>query len=42
MGSGGMIYIPSFIQIGSDIQKVNKEDSQTYRQHGDSIYFVFK
>jgi hypothetical protein len=27
MGSGAMIYIPSFIKTGSDIQ-VNKEDAQ--------------
>jgi hypothetical protein len=33
MGSDAMIYIPSFIRIGSDIQKL----TQTQRQHGDSI-----
>jgi hypothetical protein len=32
MGSGAMIFIPSFIKIGSGIG-----DSQTHRQHGDRI-----
>jgi hypothetical protein len=27
--SGAMIYIPSFIKIGSDIQKLIRGDSQT-------------
>jgi hypothetical protein len=27
-GSGGMIYMPSFIRIGSDIQKLTAADSQ--------------
>jgi hypothetical protein len=35
MGSGVMIYIPSFIKIGSAIQKLI--DSQKHRQHGDRI-----
>jgi hypothetical protein len=31
MGSGAMIYIPSFIKIGSGIQKmISGEDSQTH------------
>jgi hypothetical protein len=34
MGSNAMIYIPSFIKIGSGIQKVIEE---THRQHGDLI-----
>jgi hypothetical protein len=34
MGSGAMIYIPSFIKIGSGIQKLMRGDSQT---HTDSI-----
>jgi hypothetical protein len=34
MGSGFMIYIPSFIQIGSGIQG---RDTQTKREQGDNI-----
>jgi hypothetical protein len=34
MGSGGMIYIPDFIKIGSGIQKLIREIK---RQHGDCI-----
>jgi hypothetical protein len=37
MGSGAMIYIPSFIGIGSDIQKLILWDTQTHREHGDRI-----
>jgi hypothetical protein len=37
MGSGTMIYIPSFINIGSDIQKLIGGDSQAQRQYGDLI-----
>jgi hypothetical protein len=37
MGSGAMIYIPSFIKIGSSILKLIRQDSQTHRQHGDLI-----
>jgi hypothetical protein len=37
MGSGAMIYIPSFIKIGSGIQKLISVDSQTHRQNGDRI-----
>jgi hypothetical protein len=38
MSSGAMIYIPSFIQIGSVIQKlIGGRDSQTHRQEGDRI-----
>jgi hypothetical protein len=37
MGSVAMIYIPSFIKIGSGIQKLMGGDSQTHRQHGDHI-----
>jgi hypothetical protein len=32
-----MIYIPSFIKIGSGIQKLTVGDTQTYGQHGDLI-----
>jgi hypothetical protein len=42
MGSGVMIYIPSFIKIGSGIQRNEKRgDSQTHRQHGDLISLLF-
>jgi hypothetical protein len=37
MGSGAMIYIPSFINIGSGIQKLIAGDTQAHRQHGDRI-----
>jgi hypothetical protein len=36
-GSGAMTFIPRFINIGSGIQKLIREDSQTHRQHGDHI-----
>jgi hypothetical protein len=34
LGSGGMIYIPSFIETGSGIQNLI---GQIHRQHGDLI-----
>jgi hypothetical protein len=38
MGSGALIYIPSFIKIGSGIQKVvGGEGCIDHRQHGDLI-----
>jgi hypothetical protein len=38
MGSGAMIYIPSFIKIGSSIQKLlGGIHIQTHREHGDLI-----
>jgi hypothetical protein len=37
MGSVAMIYIASFIKIGSDIQKLIGGIQQTHRQHGDRI-----
>jgi hypothetical protein len=37
MGSGGVIYVPSFIKIGLGIQKLIREGTQTYRQQGDLI-----
>jgi hypothetical protein len=42
--SGAMIYIPSFIKIGSDIQNGGGGDSQaqTYRQHGDRISLLLE
>jgi hypothetical protein len=30
MGSGSMIYVPSFIEIGSVIQKLIEGDTQTH------------
>jgi hypothetical protein len=36
MGSGAMIYVPSFIKIGSGIPKLIG-DTQTHRQQGDLI-----
>jgi hypothetical protein len=37
MGSGAMIYMPSFRETGSGIQKLMRGDTQAYRQHGDHI-----
>jgi hypothetical protein len=37
MSSGALIYIPSFIHIGSGIQKLMEGKTQTHRQHGDLI-----
>jgi hypothetical protein len=44
MGSGAMIYILSFIKIGSGIQKLIRRDCHTHRQHGDlmSLLLCFK
>jgi hypothetical protein len=39
MSSGAMIYIPSLINIGSDIQKLIGR--QTHRQHHDRISLLF-
>jgi hypothetical protein len=30
MGSGAVIYVPSFIKIGSDVQKLIGGDTQTH------------
>jgi hypothetical protein len=38
MGSGAMIYIPSFIKIGSGIQKLMVGDSDTHK----AIFIFFK
>jgi hypothetical protein len=40
MGSGAMIYIPSFIKISLGIQTFRRGDSQTHRQHGNLISLV--
>jgi hypothetical protein len=37
IGSSAMIYIPSFIKIGSGIQKLIGGERFTDRQHGDRI-----
>jgi hypothetical protein len=46
MGSGAMICISSFINIGSGIQKLIERDTQTHSQHADLIslllFFFFK
>jgi hypothetical protein len=36
MGSGAMMYIPSYIKIGSGIPKLIEGDSQTHK-HTDSM-----
>jgi hypothetical protein len=38
VGSGAMIYIPSFLKIGSATQKLLGE---IHRQHGDRISLLF-
>jgi hypothetical protein len=45
LGSGAMIYIPSFIKIDSDIQKLmGVENTQTHRQdrHCKSLLLCFQ
>jgi hypothetical protein len=44
MGSVAVIYIPSYIKIGSGIQKLIGGIQQTHRQHGDliSLLLFFK
>jgi hypothetical protein len=37
MGSSVITYIPSFIKIGSSIQRLTREDIQAHRQEGDRI-----
>jgi hypothetical protein len=37
MGSGAIIYIPSFIKISSAIQNFMGRNTRTHRQHGDRI-----
>jgi hypothetical protein len=46
MGSGAMIYVPSFIEIGSGVQKLIRGDTQTHA-HGQqrdviSLLYYFK
>jgi hypothetical protein len=40
MGSGAVIYVPSFIKIGSGIQKLIW-GTHTHRQQGDLINLVY-
>jgi hypothetical protein len=43
MGSGAMIYIPSFIKTGSGIQKLIRRDTQTaWRSHKPTFILFFK
>jgi hypothetical protein len=37
MGSGAIIYIPSFIKIGSAVQNLKPGDTQIHREHGNRI-----
>jgi hypothetical protein len=37
MGSGALIQVPSFIKIGSGVQKLIGVDTQTHRQQRDLI-----
>jgi hypothetical protein len=37
IGPGATIYIPSFVKIGSGIEKLIRGDTQTHMQHGDRI-----
>jgi hypothetical protein len=41
LSSGAMMYISSFIKIGSDIPKLIKDDSQTQGRNGDLIKSIF-
>jgi hypothetical protein len=44
MGSGAVIYIPSFIEIGSGIQELIRGNTHTHRQQRDliSLLYFFK
>jgi hypothetical protein len=41
MGSGAMIYIRSFMKIGSGIQKLTAEGIHKHRQHGELIDLLY-
>jgi hypothetical protein len=41
MGSGTIIYIPSFIKIGAGIRKLIGWDTQTHRKGGDRLSLFF-
>jgi hypothetical protein len=40
MGPDAMIYILSFMRIGSGIKKLIRGDSQTHQQHGDLTHLL--
>jgi hypothetical protein len=40
MDSASMIYVTSFIKIGSGIQKLIEGDTQTHREEGDLIILL--
>jgi hypothetical protein len=40
MGSGVMIYMSSFMKIGSGIQKFIGQDTETHSEHGDLLSLV--
>jgi hypothetical protein len=40
-GSGGMMYVPSFIKIGSSIQKLIGGDTHADTQQGNLISLLF-
>jgi hypothetical protein len=42
MGSVAMIYIPSFVKIGSGIQKLIRGESQTQRGDCIGLTFIFQ
>jgi hypothetical protein len=44
MGSCAMIYLPSFIKIGSGIRKLIRGDTHTHRERPDliSLLYFFK
>jgi hypothetical protein len=42
MSSGGVIYVPSFIKIGSEVQKlITGGYTDTHRQQGDLISLLY-
>jgi hypothetical protein len=40
MSSGVLIYILSFVKIGSGFQKLIRGDTQAHRQHGNRIHLL--
>jgi hypothetical protein len=40
MGLGAMVYIPSFIKIGSAIHRLIRGDTQAHGQHRDCIHLL--
>jgi hypothetical protein len=42
MGSGVMIYLPSFVKIGSGIQKLTGDRETAWRSHKPSLFFFFQ